>query len=522
MNEARKMNNKLIRLIALLLVSTMLLFAVVACDSGSGGGDESSNVGGDSGGPSGGDNSNPSGGGNDETTFENHSIPEGLEYGNSISILYWQDVPEPEFEVKDVSLDHTLQSIYERNQKTVQLLGLNPEDGLVWTPLNGGNETRAAEFATHVGASWTSGNRDYDIVAGYSRATALCAINGYLADLAAIDDSYIDLSRIWWTPSLVETVEIDDSIYFLSGDISTNTIHMMYTMFCNTEMIKELNLQDPVAMAVNGTWTVDAFMGLCEGVFLEQNQDSKPSAGDRFAFVSKEEFTAAFYNGSDLFAIDTDEDEVLVISDDFTSTKATLLVNKLVDFYQTIDVRGRGTPQTEFIAENALFTQYTMRFAQSYLSKVTFKYAALPTPKYDERQVGYRTAVSPSMTLYGIMRDVENDPDMLTECTAVLEALAYHGYRYTTPQIFETNLKVKYTDASDLNTVKCFDLIREGVVYDLGNIFPKSETGTYIFERFAATIVGKDDWANVKAANLAMLKNHLEDVVEKFDKVKYN
>lgn len=519
MNEARKMNNKLIRLVALMLVSLMLLFAVACTGNTNGGNGDETTKGGSSGvNPSGSDVS----GGSDESTYIESDLPYDLNYGNSVNILYWQDVLEPEFEVKDVSLDHTLQAIYERNQNTIQRLGLDPETGIVWTGINGGNsETKTAEFATHVGTSWSAGNRDYDIVAAYSRAAALCAVNGYFADIAAIEDTYIELDNIWWTPSLVETVTIDDSIYFLSGDISTNTIHMMYTMFCNTEMIKELNFDDPVAMAVDGKWTIDAFMGLCEGVFLEQNQDSQPSAGDRFGFVTTEKYTQAFYNGADLFAVDTDPDDVLVVSDDFTSIKATTLVNKLVDFYQTIDVRGRGTPQTEFISENALFTQYTMRFAQNYLSKVTFKYAALPTPKYDEKQVGYRTAMNPCFTLYGIMQDIENDPEMLTECSAVLEALAYYGYRYTTPQIFETNLKVKYTDINNLNTIKCFDLIREGVVYDLGDIFPKSETETYMFERFSATVVGKDDWASVKAANLTMLENALEDIVKKFEEHKY-
>ena len=516
-NEARKMNNKLIRLIALMLVSLMLLFAVVACDSGSSGGDETSDNGGESGGPS-----NSGNGDGDETTFEQIGVPDGLNYGNTISILCWSDVQEPEFEVKEVSLDHTLQAIYERNQNTVKKLGLNAEEGgLTWTSIKGRGNTNMVEFAQHVGNSYISGNRDYDIVATYSRTAALCAINGYFADIAAIEDSHIDLTRTWWTPSLVETVTIDDSIYFLSGDISTNTIHMMYTIFCNTEMIKTLNLKDPVQMAVDGKWTLAEFRSLCEGVFMEQMNDGKPDTGDRFGFVTTMGNTEAFYNGNDLFAIDTDDEEVLIMSDDIKSQKASKLVNDLTEFFQTIDVRPFGNPAIEFTAENALFTQYTMRFAQNYLSKVQFKYAALPTPKYEEKQVGYRTAVSADVSLWGIMKDVENDPDMLSECSAVLETLAYYGYRYTTPQIFETNLKVKYSDIDDLNTVKCFDLIREGVVYDLGYIIPSTELGDYFSSIFARAVCGKDDWSSVKNANYTMMSNRLVEIIDKFDQHKY-
>ncbi len=510
------MNNKLIRLIALVLVSLMLLCAV-ACDGGSGGDETTQNPNGST--PAGPGGSTPAGPGGDET-YEPIDVPEGLAYGNSVSILYWSDVEEPEFEVKDVSLDHTLNAIYWRNQNTVKYLGLDEKEGLVWTPLPG-NDKQKASFAEQVGASYSSGKRDYDIVAAYSRTAALCAINGYYADLNAIDDSHLHLNRRWWTPSLVSTVTIDDSIYFLSGDISTNTIHMMYAIFCNTEMVKELNLEDPVKLAVNGGWTLDKFMSLCEGVFRELNNDSKPSAGDRFGFVSTQAHSEAFWQGSDLYYVEVDEDEVLLISDDVTSQKATTLVNKLIDFYQTIDVRGRGSPEQEFIAENALFTQNRMKFAQNYLSKVSFKYAVLPTPKYDDRQVGYRTCMANPFTLWAVMKDVAEDPDMLSECSAVLEVLAYQAYCNTTPQIFETNLKVKYTDENNLDTVKCFDLIRDGVVYDLGRMIPDTEIGTYLADRFSATVVGKDDWATVKAANLTMLRNNLEKIVEKIDGHKY-
>ena len=514
MNEARKMNNKLIRLIALMLVSLMLLCAV-ACDGG-GSDDETSDTPG-SGGPNP-SQSNPSG--SEEVTFEASGLPDGLNYGNTVKILYWEDRPELEFDVKEISADHTANAIYWRNQNTIKKLGLDEKEGLSWTSLKG-NEKNMSNFATQVGASYAAGKGDYQIIAAYSRAAALCAINGYYADLAEIDDSYLDFSRRWWTPSLISNVTIDDSIYFVSGDISTNTIHMMYGIFCNTDMIKSLNLQDPTELAVKGDWTLDVFKGLCAGVYDDVSNDGKKGSGDRFGFVSKKTYTEAFYNGSDLYMIIPDNTDILKVSIDYRSAKTTMLVNGLIDFYNTPDVHGNGNPEKEFRQQNALFAQARMQLAPTVLKDISFKYAALPTPKYDDRQVGYRTAVNENFTLWAIMKDVAKDEDMLIECSAVLESLAYEAYCNTTPQIFETGLKVRYSDEDNINTVKCFDLIREGVVYDLGRIIPESELGANMNERFAATIVTNDSWSTIMNANNTLLGTNLKDIVEKIDKNKY-
>lgn len=516
MNEARNMNNKLIRLIALVLMSLMLLCAV-ACDGG-GSGDETSDTPG-SGGPNP-SQSNPEG--SDVVTFEASGLPDGLNYGNSVSILYWEDRPQLEFDVKEISADHTANAIYWRNQNTIKKLGLDEKEGLSWTSLKG-NEKNMANFATQVGASYSTGKGDYQIIAAYSRAAALCAINGYYADLAEIDDSYLDFSRRWWSPSLISNVTIDDAIYFVSGDISTNTIHMMYGLFCNTDMIKNLNLQDPTELAVGGEWTLEAFKGLCNMIYVDSG-DGKKGNGDRFGFVTSTTYTEAFYNGSGLYLINTvDNADVLEISKDYSSIKTSTLVRDLTDFYNTTDVfaTGKSTAEKLFRQQNALFLQAPMELAPTVLKDVTFKYAALPTPKYDEKQTGYRTAVNENFTLWAVMKDVAKDEDMLIECSAVLESLAYEAYCNTTPQIFETGLKVRYSDADNINTVKCFDLIREGVVYDLGRIIPESELGANMNERFASTIVTNDSWSTIMNANTQVLVTNLKEIVEKIEKHRY-
>lgn len=442
-------------------------------------------------------------------------VPKDLNYGNELTVLYWADVEMPEFEQDQPSLNGVLNAIYKRNESTKEHLGLSK---ISWVGVNG-NYQQKEEFTEHVGNSYIAGDRKYDIIATYSRTAGHCAIEGYLYDIECIEDSYLDLSKPWWPDTLVDTVTIDNAIYFLSGDISTNTIHQMYCIFSNTDMITELNLDDPVDLAINMEWTLPEFMRLCENVYLEQNGDDKPSTGDRFGLVTERLYFDAFYQGAGFKLIESDPEDVLVISKDYNSSRVAQLVTDLTAFRYTPDVYVGGA-EAQFLLENALFIQQCTYYAERKLKEVDFKYACLPTPMLDTKQGEYRTCVSNAFTLWCIMRDVELDgEDMLQECSAALECLAGYAYQFTTPQIFEVNLKTKYSDVDKPETVQCFDLIRNGVVYDLGRIFPESEMGGfYMIDPFSNCIHGGLDWVSTRKSNQTILISSLKSVVKKFQK----
>ena len=522
----QKMKNIWLRIISLMLVSLMLVFAV-ACttpETPQGGNETTAAPGGTTGENGetqapGGDGTTGSGGGNVTTkpaeSTAKIDVPEGLNYQNEVTVLFWEDVEMPEFEQAEPSINGVLNAIYKRNENTKKHLGLTK---LSWVGVKG-NHGQKEEFTEHVGNSYIAGDRKYDIIATYSRTAGHCAIEGYLYDLESIEDSYIDLSKPWWPQSLIDTVTIDDAIYFLSGDISTNTLHMMYAIFCNTDMITELTLDDPVDMAINMEWTLPEFMRLCEGVFTEQNGDDKPSVGDRYGFITEQLHIDAFYQGGGFNLIEADVDDVLVISKDFSSSKLNQMITDLKEFRFSPDVM-IGSSEAQFVDENALFTQNRMYLAERKLKDVEFKYACLPTPMLDTKQGEYRTCVGNPFTLWGIMRDVDLDGDeMLVECSAALECLAGYANYYTTPQIFEVNMKVKYSDIDKPETVQCFDLIREGVVYDLGRIFPNTEMGgLYMVDLFSKTISGGLEWSTERKANMTLLLSSLKQIVKKFEK----
>ena len=85
----------------------------------------------------------------------------------------------------------------------------------------------------------------------YSRTAAVLSTRGLYYNLNAIEDNYINLEQPWWPDCITSTVTIGDAIYFITGDCSTNVLHMMYTIWINKDLIKEYNLEDPYTLVRN-------------------------------------------------------------------------------------------------------------------------------------------------------------------------------------------------------------------------------------------------------------------------------
>ena len=169
----------------------------------------------------------------DETTAPTKlsSLPEDLDFeGATVNFLYWDDVERPEFFSEGMTGDNVNDAIYQRN--------LNVEDRLK-VKLNyigeKGNVSNSDNFLKKVQNSFNAGEKAYDILASHSRTGGVVAAGGMAMDLLDIDDSYIDLSMPWWPESITETATIGDKMYFISGDISTNTLHFMYGVYYNTD-----------------------------------------------------------------------------------------------------------------------------------------------------------------------------------------------------------------------------------------------------------------------------------------------
>lgn len=440
---------------------------------------------------------------------------------DKINILHWK-AEHDEFETEANTGDTVGDEIANRNEAVMSRLGVE----LVFTE-KAGNNDNLTQFVQDVESDY--GSKTWDIIASYSRTGATLSTRGFYLDLNSIDDNYMEFSMPWWPENLIDTVTIGDSLYFVSGDMSTNMYYMMYTIFFSKNYketlsaVKDVNFYDLVR---DGKWTVDKLVEICDQVGDGKGTKFGSPMDAEYAFAGIFYGLDAFYIGSNLSTVvATDDDDYLVLSDDYTSDKARTLFDKVVKIanssnnciYEKAN-SGDNKYYYPFQQGNCLFLQDRARFPINYLKEVdeNFHFGVLPTPAYDEAQansVGYLTAMANPFTLYGISADC----DSASEMTAVLECWASEAYRKTSPAVFEAVLRGRHSDLPD--DAAMWNVIRGGVNFDLGRLYHRDILGKYLTEEFSNAAVAQKSWASYGNTTAKFVKNKLTTLVNTYKKI---
>ena len=438
-----------------------------------------------------------------EPAYLPDDLPKDLDFGgDAIHIFGWErDVPE--FTVEEESGDIVNDAIFQRNRTVEERLNVD----LTYT-LAPGNYGAKNEWVTQVKQSTMAGDGANDIVGGYSMAGASLAYNRLLLDLK--EQPYLDFSKPWWPASLINEATCEDKLYFCSGDISNYMIYYLNAVFFNKAMTQAYDVEDLYALVKDGKWTLEKMAELSADVYHDLNGDGKKDPADQFGLTMSSVCADSLYFSSGLRTTEIGGDGLPVISDMFGSEKTQTLVAWLNDLFKTNSayLSLDDYYQLPFLEERAMFFLTDVAFAGDKLRFTEIEYGILPIPKYDEAQENYYTISSFTYTLYGIPVDAKT-PD---RSAAVLECLGSEAYRTVSPALFETALKVKY--AGDDATSEMYDIIRGGVVFDIGRIFNDSMSSlTYSLFR-GALQTGNSNWISTYEKNSKSLEKQFAKVID--------
>ncbi len=443
----------------------------------------------------------PDAGKYDKDGYWKDDLAEDLKFDDTVTIFYWKDVERTEFDVleEETGVDIVTDAVYNRNLAVQDRLGVTFE----WIGQNG-NVNNIGSFTTAVGNAF-SGGTYYDIIATYSRTAATCLTGGYLQDLNQIEDSYLNLDQPWWPQTMKDTCTIGDSLFFVSGDISTNVLHFMYAVYYNMNMLDNLQMEDPIELVDNHQWTIDKLIEMSNGLYNDLDQDGSPSIGDVYGFVSDDFHLDAFYTGSGFRLVEGtgDSGAPLMISEDFFGQVTVDLVDKLGKWFEQGSAYANASFDYDepFLQGNALFCLNRVYMADTYynggagLRFVDWEYGILPVPLHDESQPEYLTLLGNPITLWCVMQNATN-PSM---SSAVIECMGSEGYRKTSPALFENNMKYRYAPDTEGkgDSARMFDIIRENINFDLGRIF--SQSLSFMSELPSKAAAASSSWASMKA-----------------------
>lgn len=402
-------------------------------------------------------------------TLVSDDIDDSVNFGGQkISILYWKDVERPEFDVEnEKNADIVLDALYARNTYVKERLGVEFD----WVPQDG-NFGNQAEFVKRA-ENDVHNDKDYDIFAGYSLTGATLTLHGCSSNLLDPSLKYLNFNKPWWPQSLIGSAQIKNKLYFCSGDISTNLLHMMYAIIYNKDMFKNYNPNvDIYSLVENKEWTFDKMFELCENVYVDENGNGSKDYGDTFGFMTIDLHFDAFYSGAGLKTIEKDSNGSLIVSPDFSSERAQSMSENLVNFLFNSGfafAEGTNAKYSGAVAMrdgNAMFVVDRVYITSGTLKEVSdFDIGVLPVPMYDKTQENYVTCMAFPYTLYSISSGSKNK----VAAAATLECMGSEGYRNVTPALFETSMKLRYVDAEE--DADMFDTIRECVSIDVGRIF---------------------------------------------------
>lgn len=435
----------------------------------------------------------------DENGYKLDNLPSDLNFGATVTIMYWSDVEKPEFKVDDLTGEIVNDAIYNRNLETENRLGVT----LNWVGTLG-NFNNQKNFITQAQNSINAGG-DYDIFAGYSMTGATLAVNGYAQNL--MDLNYLDFDMPWWPESLIGKATIGGKLYFASGDVSTNMLHMMYSVFYNKQMIIDYNLETPYTLVDNGNWTYGKMFELSTGIYSDLNGTGVSDINDRFGFCTASIHFDAFFTGAGLNTVEKDANDQLIISSTFNSERTIKLLDDVCNFMWSSGDAFYGQTGGLFTLGSTLFTLDRSYMALNRKDELLFEYGIVPVPKFDEAQESYVTCLGFPYTMYAISVASRN----MDATAATLECLSSEGFRQTTPMLFETTMKYKYT--SDNDSARMYDIIRSSISIDIGRIFTTELSNlSYSLFRNACVNNAASTWSTTFKASSKIFEKTLSNI----------
>lgn len=398
----------------------------------------------------------------DENGYLKDDLPKDLNFkGETFHILGWKH-GNPEFDTESLTGDVINDSIYNRNQKIEDRLGVDLEFTII-----DGNNAAVASFCNTVTNNVQANAQAYDAIACYPRSAASLAVNHMLLDLQEVE--YLNFDQPWWPKSLLELYTLYDNLYFMTGDIASTVLFQMMFMVYNNDLGKDFGLENPQQLAADGKWTMEKMLSLTTGVYADLDGDQKKSEDDRYGLFSiTHPNLDIFYIGADMHLVETDKEGNIIVSEDFFSERHYSLNDMLRNIYHVSNDGYFSKSLTNsgiWANGNSLLYNVTGQILYKNIRQSEMNYSILPAPKFDEKQENYATAIAFTHTSYCLAIDTRD-----TEMSgAVLEAMASEGYRTVTPAIFETAFKYQYSN-SQLDA-DLFDVIRSSVSFDLGRPF---------------------------------------------------
>ena len=484
------MKNKIIRLIALLLVSVMACSLLVSCS----GEDEEAE-------------------GTSEVTLDtsDDATLDQLDWhGREFRVLATHNAYEPNFEIiGEVGDDRLSQAIYERNAAVKDFCNVEVIDVAI-----DDNSFSALE------KDFEAGGGEYDLVFLIRDDMSSAIQRGYLKDLTKVE--YINFDNEWYNPLAIESMKISGKLYHLTSSFSLTDKARTATLFFNRDMADRLQLGVDVVEEVRaGTWTIDKMYQMINTVATsgDTNGNGQVDKTDTFGISGGGSESATniwagmgntlvnFNNGND-YGSEILTDRSL---NGLDTIKNMFSINEWKGFTGSEDrvwKKDYDAPLTAFVEERALFTSGIMGAIVDIAESADFAYTAITFPKYDlDQERYYATNDNTYSSSFGI-------PYMAADISFsgyMIEVLSWKSHTTTYPEYYQVRCMVQ--KSYDPVCAEMLQLNYEGLVFDFGFMFSNTVTFKKALETYTTNSKNTQGVASLYETHAVSSNNSIEGII---------
>lgn len=433
------------------------------------------------------------------------NLPDDLNYnGEKVTFLYREEVAD-EFSVDSENGEIVNDAVFSSFRTVEERLNVDIE---VVKRL-GHYMTSRNEYMDHISTTVIAGDDVYDWVDLMIGNSPVRMKEGIFLNL--LDNPMLDFDKPWYIPDMVNTVSINDRLFFISGDASLGYLKCAFCIYYNRDIAENLGVEDLYPVVEAGEWTLDKLIKTAALAAIDLNNDGIYTLDDKLGFVSHDSnHPKGFMQSTGSFAFEKNGsgEWEFVFGDEHDVNALTKLYNlrnnTAGSFFfdssnsQEASLGDYNRMSSKFCNDEIFLISAEMDDVVSQFRSMTSEYGILPYPKYDEAQDSYHTASRNTHNAFS-MPITCSDPEM---AGAVYEALGAEKYRGVLPTYFEVALKTKYS--ADNATARMFDIIHDSMMLDFAYIYSNA-TGK-VDSIFIRAIKNIDDFSSQIAANTEKIK----------------
>ena len=381
----------------------------------------------------------------------------GADYVILAAAEQWQNTYAAEESTGDVLND----AVFHRNTAVEERFGV----GLQYEVVNG-YTAGTAIVTDKLRGSVQAGDAVYDLMTASSAYTAPYITGGLLQNMTKME--YLDFDAPWYFHETNANLTVDGKLYIAAGSFGFNTIDQCGALFFNKELMVDLGEEYPYQTVLDGKWTYDKMLVLCEKAAMDLDGDGASTGADRFGLLSTQDeslqwlaygmgylITKPDAEGFPAFVGATEQ------SVDILDLLSLLKSNKTAYYSCAINPPDEMIPM--FAAGQTLFAAYCLKLAPYEEMRNAPDFGILPMPKLDESQKMYYSKAFVDVAAFPmVLKDAEMSQ-------IVLEGLQSSSHFDVLPAYYDVVLQRKLT--RDEDSAAMIDLIREGIICDFGMAF---------------------------------------------------